>query len=39
MGGCHIEEGAQEGNLNRLEGGEGVGCMDCGAPLIHASKT
>ena len=23
----------------RLEGGEGVGCMDCGAPLIHASKT
>ena len=24
MGGCHIEEGAQEGNLNRLEGGEGV---------------
>ena len=22
-----------------LEGGEGVSCMDCGAPLIHASKT
>ena len=24
MGGCHIEEGGQEGNMNRLEGGEGV---------------
>ena len=24
MGGCHIQEGGQEGNLNRLEGGEGV---------------
>ena len=23
----------------RLEGGEGVSCMDCGARLIHASKT
>ena len=23
----------------KLEGGEGVSYMDCGAPLIHASKT
>lgn len=24
MGGCHMEEGIREGNLNRLGGGEGV---------------
>ena len=24
MGGCHIEEGIREGNLNSLGGGEGV---------------